>query len=381
MTTIAAPAWQQAADNLVQDLRGNGAIRTDPIARALREVPRHLFVTGHYAGPAGYTAVDPERPTAETLEVIYSDRGLMTHVPGDASGTSSSTSQPSIVAKTLEAAELHPGLRVLEIGAGTGWNSALIAHITGTPVTTVEHSALVADEARAALRRAGTSGVFVHTGDGYLGFTNNGYFDRIIVTCGVAGIPPAWFDQLDPAGFVLAPLAHGGVHPLTRLRAPKRGAAPTGRLVTMADFMTAAGPLYGGRPTPPSARGSYLPEPAGRFDGPFPSALDRDSFADLCMFLAGHDTRVTCAATKDGAYGGCAVVTEDERAGVFVQPDGLYPTGTGAEITALARATADLAAAWDERGRPSLTAWSCRLRQDRGSDSPLWLPAQWRIAE
>ncbi|MEV7214105.1 hypothetical protein AB0O31_13550 [Kitasatospora cineracea] len=380
MTTTAPPAWQRAADTLVRTLRAKGAVRTDPVARALREVPRHLFVSGHYAGPEGFTAVDPERPTPETLETVYSDRGLMTHVPGDASGTSSSTSQPSIVAKMLEAAALEPGMDVLEIGAGTGWNSALIAHITGGPVTTVEHSALVADEARAALARAGATGVHVHTGDGYLGHPGNGAFDRIIVTCGIAGIPPAWFEQLAPNGLVLAPLAHGGMHPLARIHAPGPGGTPRARLVTMADFMTAAGPMYGDRPTPLSTRGAHLPTPVGLFDRPFPEGIDRDTFADLCMFLAGHDPRVTCAASQDGAFGGCAVVTEDEKAGVFVQPDGLYPTGTGAELTALAQAVTDRATAWNTGGRPPLTAWSCDLRLASGATAPLWQPDGWRVA-
>ncbi|BAJ30485.1 MULTISPECIES: protein-L-isoaspartate O-methyltransferase [Kitasatospora] len=380
MTTTAPTAWQQAADALVQDLRGKGAVRTDAVARALREVPRHLFVSGHY-GPGGFTAVDPEQPTPETLAIVYSDRGLTTHVPDDTSGTSSSTSQPSIVAKMLEAADLHPGMDVLEIGAGTGWNSALIAHITGGPVTAVEHSEPVATEARAALERAAVPGVRVHTGDGYLGYPSNGYFDRIIVTCGIAGIPPAWLDQLTPNGMILAPLAHGGVHPLTRVYAPGPGGTPTGRLVTMADFMTAAGPLYGGRPVPPSSRGSYLPVPAGRVAGPFPGGLDRDAFADLCMFLAGHDPRVTCAASEDGTYGGCAVVTEDETAGVFVQPDGLYSAGSDAETAALVRTTADRAAAWDVSGRPPLIAWSCSMQLAGPSSDPLLVPGRWHIAE
>ncbi|GGQ94710.1 protein-L-isoaspartate O-methyltransferase family protein [Kitasatospora griseola] len=288
MTITAPPAWRQTADRFVQDLIDKGTVRTEAVAHVLRSAPRHLFVAGHYA--------DPEQPTAEELELIYSDHGTVNHLP-DAAGTTSFTSQPSIVAETLEAADLRPGMHVLEIGTGTGWNAALISSITGGTL-----------------------------------------------------------------GFILAPLAHGGMHPLARIAAPAPHVAPS---------------AHGDRPTPPATRGVYLPKPVGRFDGPFPDGLDRAAFGDLWMFLAGQDTCITCAVSEGAAYNGCALVAEDERAGVFVMPDGLYPTDSSEQTTALAQATADRVMAWDAAGRPDLTTWSSALHATGDPANPLWTPPAW----
>ncbi|MFE2675356.1 protein-L-isoaspartate O-methyltransferase family protein [Streptomyces hygroscopicus] len=197
--------WAPKAHALAADLRTKGAIRSDTVAHAIEAVPRHLFINGHYAA-GHHTPVDPAEPTDELLDLAYADRGIMTHTPADDAGGFSSTSQPSIVAKMLEAARPRPGMRVLEVGAGTGWNAALIAHVTGAETHTVEASPLVAEEAREALARTGAQGVTVHTGDGYLGYPNGGPYDLIMVTCGIAGISPAWLDQLSPTGAILAPL-------------------------------------------------------------------------------------------------------------------------------------------------------------------------------
>ncbi|MEV7026718.1 protein-L-isoaspartate O-methyltransferase [Kitasatospora sp. NPDC093558] len=377
MTTTEPTTWQGAADRLVDDLRAKGAVRTEQVAAAIRAVPRHLFITGHYTGPDGrFTAVDPGESAEEFLALAYSDRGIMTHVPQDPARTHSSTSQPSIVAKMLEAADVSPGMRVLEIGAGTGWNSALIAAITGTEVLTVEHSEVVADEARTALSRAAVTNVRVHTGDGYHGLP--GYrFDRIIVTCGIAGIAPAWFDQLTDTGFILAPLAHGGMHPITRIPLPGSGDEPTGQLVTIADFMTAAGPLYGDLRTSPATRSVTFPTPSGPLDAPFPTDLTRDTFADLCTYLAGHEPWVTCASTADGTYGGCAVVNADETAAVFIQPNGIHPSDDTPSTLDLAKATAKHVASWEHRGRPALQSWTCRLHPAGLADQPIWAPGSW----
>jgi protein-L-isoaspartate(D-aspartate) O-methyltransferase len=102
----------------------------------------------------------------------------------------------------------QPGDRVLEIGAGTGYNAALLAELvsdTGS-VTTVDIHPDVTDHARHALAETGYDRVRVVTGDGALGEPDHAPYDKIIVTVGPWDLPPAWFDQLAPGGTLVVPL-------------------------------------------------------------------------------------------------------------------------------------------------------------------------------
>ncbi|MCB5908457.1 protein-L-isoaspartate O-methyltransferase family protein [Streptomyces pinistramenti] len=372
--------WTPRAQALTADLRTKNALRSETVAAAIEAVPRHLFIAGHYA-TGQHTTVDPEQPTDELLRLAYTDRGIMTHTPADDAGGFSSASQPSIVAKTLEAAQLRPGLKVLEIGAGTGWNAALIAHITGANVHTVEASPLVAAEAREALARADSRHVAVHTGDGYLGHPEGGPYDLILVTCGIAGISPAWLDQLAPDGAILAPVAHGGLHPLLRVTRTDADSL-VGQLVANADFMNATGPLYAGAATSPATRGQRLPAPAASCARlhPTPGDLDaRGSYVDLWMHLAARDARTTCAGAEGTTdYTGCALVDDDIA--VFVQPGGLHPA-PGPKAQDLADQVAQYVTDWDHEGRPALTAWSCTLAPAGTTEHPLLSPANWSSRE
>ena len=112
----------------------------------------------------------------------------------------------------LEQLELEPGLSVLEIGAGTGYNAALMAHVVGEAgtVTTVDLDADLVDGTRAHLAAAGLEGVRVVLGDGGLGYPDGAPYDRIILTVGVWDIAPAWREQLRPGGRLVLPLTIGG---------------------------------------------------------------------------------------------------------------------------------------------------------------------------
>ncbi|GAA2364649.1 protein-L-isoaspartate O-methyltransferase [Streptomyces carpaticus] len=366
--TATATDWAPRARALADELRAKGALSSDVVADAIASVPRHLFVTGHYAH-GQHTTVDPAQPTDEHLSVIYRDIGVMTHTPSDKAGGYSSTSQPSIVAKMLEAAHLTPGMRVLEIGAGTGWNAALIAHITGAPVHTVEASDLVAAEAREALTRASADHVTVHSADGYTGHPADGPYDLITVTCGIAGIPTGWLDQLAPGGTILAPIALGGTHPLTRVHATPDGAA--GQLVTMADFMAARGPLYADATPSPATAGTALAAPTPTHAVHFPDPLERPAYIDLWMYLATHDPRTTCAGAQGTTeYTGCAVV-QDRDTVVYVQPTGIHPTPAA---TDLAAQTLDRIAAWTNAGRPPMSTWRAPLVPGGDPSAPLLVP-------
>ncbi|ONK13554.1 methyltransferase domain-containing protein [Streptomyces sp. MP131-18] len=118
---------------------------------------------------------------------------------------SSSASMPSLVLEMLADLDVRPGMTALEIGTGTGWNAGLLAHRLGSDaVTTVEVDAGVAERARRALKDTGLTPRVV-TGDGSAGCSDGAPYDRLIVTCGMRGVPHAWIEQTRPGGVILVP--------------------------------------------------------------------------------------------------------------------------------------------------------------------------------
>lgn len=177
---------QQLTDSLVE----RGVIRTPSVEAAFRSVPRHLFV-----------------PDA-TPDRAYSDQVIATKFDPDSGRPISSSSQPAMMAIMLEQLALAPGQRVLEIGAGTGFNAALMAHIVGAggSVTTVDLDADLVAGARAGLHRAGYTQVQVIQADGMRGYAPGAPYDRIVLTVAAEDITPVWREQLAPDGRILLPL-------------------------------------------------------------------------------------------------------------------------------------------------------------------------------
>lgn len=174
---------------MVDRLRGFGLLSDSAVEAALRLVPRHVFV-----------------PLA-SLDEAYSGQAIVTR-RDDAGVAVSSASAPGVVAGMLEQLGVRPGDRVLEIGAGTGYNAALLACLAGPSgqVTTVEIDEGIAAQAGQALADAGFGDVVVACGDGEDGAPGGGVFDRIIVTAGAWDIPPSWQEQLAPGGRLVVPL-------------------------------------------------------------------------------------------------------------------------------------------------------------------------------
>jgi protein-L-isoaspartate(D-aspartate) O-methyltransferase len=167
-------------------------IRTDAVERAFRQVPRHLFL--------------PELD----LDKAYRDEAVATKwLDGVAV---SSASQPSMMAIMLEQLGLRPGHRVLEVGAGTGYNAALMAQLVGPDgsVTSVDIDQDLGDGAARHLASAGITGVTLVTRDGAFGYPEAAPYDRIVLTVGSWDIQPAWWRQLVPGGRLLLPLSVRG---------------------------------------------------------------------------------------------------------------------------------------------------------------------------
>jgi protein-L-isoaspartate(D-aspartate) O-methyltransferase len=173
---------------MTAELAGYPTLVTDAILDAVGAVPRHLFV-----------------PDAALSQAYGVDTVVMHR---DEAGVAlSSASGLTIVADMLKKLDVRSGHRVLEVGAGTGYNAALLRHLVGPggAVTTIDILQQAADEARDHLNAAGFDDVTVVHGDGVLGVPDRGPYDRIVVIAGALDLPPAWADQLAPSGRLVVP--------------------------------------------------------------------------------------------------------------------------------------------------------------------------------
>jgi protein-L-isoaspartate(D-aspartate) O-methyltransferase len=155
-------------------------VRDRNVLDAMREVPREKFVDPGFE------------------EFAYEDSAL----PIDAGQT---ISQPYIVALMIEAAEIKPGDRVLEVGAGSGYAAAVISRIAAS-VHAIERLAVLGEAARARFDRLGYENIELRVGDGTKGWPEAAPFDAILVAAGGPSAPQALKDQLDVGGRLVIPL-------------------------------------------------------------------------------------------------------------------------------------------------------------------------------
>ena len=126
--------------------------------------------------------------------------------------TLSTVSQPAAVAMMLEGFDVRPGMKVLEIGAGSGYNAALLALLAGETghIVTVDIEDFLVEKARCNLAATGFEHVEVVHGDGAFGHPPGAPYDRIVATVGLPDIPGAWAGQLEPNGKIVVPLHLAG---------------------------------------------------------------------------------------------------------------------------------------------------------------------------
>ncbi|MER7836450.1 methyltransferase domain-containing protein [Streptomyces sp. NPDC096040] len=203
-----------ARGELVREIDAEGVWAGEPLWReAFQAVPRHLFVPYYYvAGARGYERRWGQSPDPEARERwvrgAYEDVPLATRLRDGE--LLSSSSQPSLMARMLVALRVADGDRVLEIGAGTGYNAALLAHRLGDDdlVTTVDVDPEITESARRHLAAAGCRPAVV-TGDGARGVPERAPFDRIIATCALPSVPRGWVAQCVAGARILTPVATG----------------------------------------------------------------------------------------------------------------------------------------------------------------------------
>ncbi len=201
----------QAARRLMvaRDLKGRD-ITDARVLAAMAAVPRHQFVPPELAGQA------------------YDDTPLPI-------GHGATISQPYIVALMTQMAQVQSGQRVLEVGTGSGYQAAVLAHLTDQ-VYSIELIPALAQAAADRLARLGYSQVTVKTGDGYQGWPEQAPFDAIIVTAAAPEVPPALKDQLKDGGRLVIPVGPM-LGPQYLLRLTKQGATFREEIITPVAFV------------------------------------------------------------------------------------------------------------------------------------------------
>jgi protein-L-isoaspartate O-methyltransferase len=182
---------------------------------------------------------DPDR----WRELVDAEHWVITQIedgkaaPGKGQVPTSSSSAPAVMARMTSLLDPLPGMNVLEIGAGTGYNAALIAQaVSPGHVTTIEIDPGIADHARAALGRTDLP-VTVITADGTLGHADSAPYDRVMCTASALCVPYAWVEQTRPGGVIVLPLEGSfSRQAFARLTVDDDGTA-TGRFHGGASFM------------------------------------------------------------------------------------------------------------------------------------------------
>ena len=245
MTVMAPPSWAE----LVDELSAEGTL-SQPWRSAFLAVPREVFipeVIWRYDGADHLVPLRRAEDPQEWLRRAYGpgyvitqvDDGIPVGPDGRGRMVTSSASRPDIVALMLAAGQVEPGMRVLEIGTGTGYTAALLAHYLGaSTVTTIEVDPVLAAQARTALATAGYGEVTVMTGDGTHGHPEGASFDRVLSTVAAPRVPYEWVAQTRPGGLVVTPWGSAYKHAgLLSLTVSADGTATGGLVNTTISFM------------------------------------------------------------------------------------------------------------------------------------------------
>jgi protein-L-isoaspartate(D-aspartate) O-methyltransferase len=374
--------------------RGLWPERSPWIRRAVEALPRHRFAPDrlwHWDGTAGVyvpvdRAADPERWAAE----VYAgpDTPAVTQITDGLA--SSSLSCPAVVVDMLDSLLLEPGQRVLELGTGTGWNAALLAHRAGPDrVTSVEVDPHLAAAARERLAAAGAR-VEVRVGDGTAGWPQGGPYDRLIATYAVEEVPWAWVEQTRPGGRIVTPWGRLGHIALT---AAADGRSATGWIQGLAQFMPARGtdqgaPFHHVRDRQPADSERPFPRLLGPLTGPERGHL---LFA-LRVLLPDIHVHVTTEAGHAGPVvwlhdGHASWATLTPHTGTDADPgaDAAAEVGATARQGGPRRLADEVLRAWqvwEERGAPGL--YDFGLTRTEGEqwvwsgdpDGPRWQPME-----
>jgi len=168
---------------LVEELRKMG-ISDQRVLDAMNNVPRHHFLTSAF------------------LEFAYDNKAFQI-------GAGQTISHPFTVATQSQLLKVEPGMKVLEIGTGSGFQTAVLCEL-GAKVFSIERQKLLHDNSKALLTKMGYKPQLVY-GDGYKGLPSFAPFDRVIITCAIPRVPEELIMQLKPGGLLVMPYGEGEV--------------------------------------------------------------------------------------------------------------------------------------------------------------------------
>lgn len=172
---------------LVEEIREKG-ITDEKVIKAIGDIPRHYFMDGAF------------------VEFAYADKAFPI-------GAGQTISQPYTVAFQTQQLQIKKGDKVLEIGTGSGYQTAVLLEC-GARVYTIERQKLLSDKVKTLLPSMGYHPNFFY-GDGYKGLAAFAPFDKILVTCGATFVPDALIEQLKPGGLMMIPVGEGDIQEMT----------------------------------------------------------------------------------------------------------------------------------------------------------------------
>jgi len=186
-------------ESMIKMLNRKGTLTDERVAEAIRNIPREYFLSGH------------------PVSKVYSDIPLPTE-------KGQTISQPSVVSVMTELLNPQHGDRILEIGTGSGWQSAILSYLVGEKgqIYSIERIESLAEKARENLEKAGIEGVNVFAGDGSTGLREYAPYRRIICTAAAPEVADEWFEQLEDSGRIVVPV--GDFLSQTMIVMEKRGA-------------------------------------------------------------------------------------------------------------------------------------------------------------
>jgi methyltransferase of ATP-grasp peptide maturase system len=374
---VAAGLRRRLADQLEE----GGRLRSHEWRSAVEAAPRHVFVPRFYReiDAPGVTTWEPVTQETvgreEWLRLVYTDATWVTQFDGrdidwadpkpisNAVPTSSST-LPSLVVRMLEDLDAHEGMKVLEIGTGTGYSTALMCHRLGSEsVTSVETDEGVARRARAALAGSGHTPHLL-VGDGRAGCPGDAPYDRLIATCGFRSIPPAWLEQVLPGGVVLTTL-RGWMRSLGLVRLTVSGEGASG-------WFSADDPSF------MIARQQDAPESLGTVPGPDDGTRRKATYGPEVLTTSGPAFMAQLAAPQarffslpvDGGQAGTFVL--DSTTGSFAV---LTVTDSGRQVRQggpyrLWDAVESAVATWEEYGSPNRAVFGVTVSRN---EQTVWL--------
>lgn len=363
---------------LVARLSASGVL-ADGWRASFEAMPRHAFMpdTVFHKSREGIAIIDRFDDPEGWLEHVCADAPVITQLDGGASSGPGQVTglepAPSTAAMLLDRLGARPGHRVLEIGTGAGWTTALLCTRLGEEsVTSVEADPSLAARARTVLLDAGFMPTVV-TGDGTRGLPSRAPFDRVLATSAVRRVPYSWVEQTRPGGRLLVPWStsfHSGTLAQLAVDTPGCASGGFGGAVgpTRARFRQAPRRVLGeGKHAAhqvDEARTELHPgEPIGDFDACFALGLRLPEVRPTVVFDAddsgGH--RFTVYLTEGGTGSWADWRIEPDTDGYRVRQYG--PRRLFTELEAAYRW-------WQELGRPAYTRFGLRVTR---SEQAVWL--------